>query len=558
MPHRPNWYKDHPAACTCVSCQGGRERPSFMELLRRRGKKKGSRARPQRDSPLQGKGSAAFRKGLMDALGVTDFDDRSSQIPAGRSGSPHGTSPGPKKDSLRTPARESDRMARASSGPGKVHSQTPSRPSARTTPTAPQTGKGSSQPPSGPSSRVPRTSSGTGGTDWGWFKRTALLTILLLAIGGAFAVSTGNATACVQSPPAEPTPDIDATVQAAIASAIPTETPTPTPDAQATIQERVQATVEALALTPANTATPTATPTPTATSTLTATPTPTPAPTSTPTATPTHTAIPTSTPAAAPTPTPVPTSTPTASPTPMPAPTSTPEPTATPTTPEPTATSTTTPTLTPTSTPIPTPTSTPVVRFGPAAGSLDHDVGREGVPIFDSQTHVADFVTEATFTTPHNIARRGWSSGFLLRGTGEGKSHAVLIHKSGEWSHYLGSDDPEYASLVTTGSSQNIKAGREAQNHVLVMASGNIGWLFINGAFQAELDFRDWSGPGPLAWWGPGCPGTSFPASRYPSRTSPCSHWDGDSARRRARSSITPAMNTSTPIPHRCGWQMES
>ena len=250
MPHRPNWYKDHPAACTCVSCQGGRERPSFMERLRRRGKKNGSRARPQRDSPLRGKGSAAFRKGLMDALGVTDFDDGSSQIPAGRSGSPHGTSPGPKKDSLRTPARESNRMARASSGPGKVHSQTPSRPSARTTPTSPQTGKGSSQLPSGPSSRVPRTSSGTGGTDWGWFKRTAILTILLLAIGGAFAVTTGNATACSQPPSAEPTPDIGATVQAAIAAAIPTETPTPTPDAQATIQAGVQATMEALALTP--------------------------------------------------------------------------------------------------------------------------------------------------------------------------------------------------------------------------------------------------------------------------------------------------------------------
>lgn len=63
MPHRPNWYKDHPAACTCVSCQGGRERPSFMERLRRRGKKNGSRARPQRDSPLRGRARRLSARG---------------------------------------------------------------------------------------------------------------------------------------------------------------------------------------------------------------------------------------------------------------------------------------------------------------------------------------------------------------------------------------------------------------------------------------------------------------------------------------------------------------
>ena len=129
---------------------------------------------------------------------------------------------------------------------------------------------------------------------------------------------------------------------------------------------------------------------------------------------------------------------------------------------------------------------------------------------------MADFVTEATFTTPHNIARRGWSSGFLLRGTGEGKSHAVLIHKSGEWSHYLGDSDPEDASLVATGSSQNIKAGREAQNHVRIMASGSIGWLFINGVYEAELDFRGLVGSGSIGLVGAWLPGDEFPGFTVP------------------------------------------
>ena len=125
-------------------------------------------------------------------------------------------------------------------------------------------------------------------------------------------------------------------------------------------------------------------------------------------------------------------------------------------------------------------------------------------------------MTEATFTTPHNIARRGWSSGFLLRGTGDGKSHAVLIHRSGEWSHYLGSDDPEDASLVATGSSQNIRIGREAQNRVLVMASGSIGWLFINGVYEAELDLRGLVGPGSISLVGAWRAGGEFPGFTVP------------------------------------------
>ena len=139
---------------------------------------------------------------------------------------------------------------------------------------------------------------------------------------------------------------------------------------------------------------------------------------------------------------------------------------------------------------MPTPTSTPVVEFGPASGTLDHDVSVEGPPTYDSQTQVADFLTEATFTVPHNITSRNWSSGFLLRGTGAGKAHAVLIHKSGEWSHYMQSGDSRGTSLIAVGSSKNIRTGREAQNHVRVVASSGIAWLFVNGAYETELDLR--------------------------------------------------------------------
>ena len=124
---------------------------------------------------------------------------------------------------------------------------------------------------------------------------------------------------CGGPAPAEPTPDIEATVQAAVAMALPTATPTPQPDIEATVAAGVQATVEAMRPSPTPTHVPTWTPTATPSPTRTRTPTNTPAPTAThtPTPTPTGTPVPTHTS----TPTPIPTSTPTQTLTPTPVPT---------------------------------------------------------------------------------------------------------------------------------------------------------------------------------------------------------------------------------------------
>ena len=84
----------------------------------------------------------------------------------------------------------------------------------------------------------------------------------------------GLAVACADTPTAQPTPDIDATVEARVQAAVPTPTPSPTPDIRATVEAGVQATAEGE---------PTATATPTLTSTST------PPPSFQPTATPTPT-----------------------------------------------------------------------------------------------------------------------------------------------------------------------------------------------------------------------------------------------------------------------------
>ena len=149
---------------------------------------------------------------------------------------------------------------------------------------------------------------------------------LLLAVAALFWA------ACDQDAP-EPMPDIDATVQAALAKAMATAAQPSAPDTQATAQAGIQATVQALIPTPIPTMTPTRTPRPTATPTRIPW-TPRPMPTRTPTVTPTRT---------------------------------------------PTATPTRTPRPTPTRTPRPTRTPTPVRSFGPASGSLVHDMDEEKV-----------------------------------------------------------------------------------------------------------------------------------------------------------------------------------
>ena len=42
--------------------------------------------------------------------------------------------------------------------------------------------------------------------------------------------------------------------------------------------------------------------------------------------------------------------------------------------------------------------------------------------------------------------------------------------------------------LVQEGNSTNIGKGMDVENHVRVIASGNAGWLFVNGRYEAELD----------------------------------------------------------------------
>ena len=127
------------------------------------------------------------------------------------------------------------------------------------------------------------------------------------------------------------------------------------------------------------------------------------------------------------------------------------------------------------------------------------------IPTFDSGVDLADFVAEVTFTAPHSSSMASWSSGFLIRQTGSNPLHAVVIHSSGGWSHYLRTGNPGDNDVVRKDSSSAINTRGTATNHVRVVAAGGAGWLFVNGTHVAELDLSGLTASGSLrllgAWF---------------------------------------------------------
>ena len=127
------------------------------------------------------------------------------------------------------------------------------------------------------------------------------------------------------------------------------------------------------------------------------------------------------------------------------------------------------------------------------------------IPTFDSGVDLADFVAEVTFTAPHSSSMASWSSGFLIRQTGSNPLHAVVIHSSGSWSHYLRTGNPGDNDVVRRDSSSAIMTRGTATNHVRVVAAGGAGWLFVNGTYVAELDLSGLTASGSLrllgAWF---------------------------------------------------------
>jgi hypothetical protein len=161
-----------------------------------------------------------------------------------------------------------------------------------------------------------------------------------------------------------------------------------------------------------------------------------------------------------------------------------------------------------TQTPTPVPTATPVstgtgVQFGPVDGNLDHNPDSGFIPTYSSGVALRNAVVEATFVPPH-YDTRPWSSGFMLRRPGVNEQHIVVIISTGYWYHYI-REGTTASETVSSGYSPHIATSQGKTNHIRVIALEDVGWLFINGNYIAELDLSGGPEAGDVmvigSWW---------------------------------------------------------
>ena len=143
---------------------------------------------------------------------------------------------------------------------------------------------------------------------------------------------------------------------------------------------------------------------------------------------------------------------------------------------------------------ISTPTRTPVWSppsssgsFGPESGAMDHDPDDEFIPTFNSRVDLADSVAETTFRNP---SLGTWSYGIMIRNSARNTFHAIVIHSAGEWLHYLRRGNASSDALVQSSRSANVRTNTSGENRITVISQDDRGWLFINGAYEAELDLN--------------------------------------------------------------------
>jgi len=139
--------------------------------------------------------------------------------------------------------------------------------------------------------------------------------------------------------------------------------------------------------------------------------------------------------------------------------------------------------------------------FGPTGGNLFHVI--DGFIKSDyADLDVRDFVADAVFYNPYAATTGGWDIGYLFRETEVNNQFRLTVESNGEWS--LTAQEGDAANVVNSGVVDNLNVGDGAANRLTLLANGEIGYLFVNGNYIAELDLSAWNVSGDVGV------GTSF------------------------------------------------
>ena len=136
-------------------------------------------------------------------------------------------------------------------------------------------------------------------------------------------------------------------------------------------------------------------------------------------------------------------------------------------------------------------------RFGPEQGTIEHDPGDERIDTYPTSVWLSDGIIEARFFNPYSSSEGDWTSGFLIRVASADEHHAVFIDDDGGWYHYLRMGGAD--SSLAEGTSELISTSPSGSNHIRIIALGESGLLFVNGALVSNLDLSGLVGSGNVA-----------------------------------------------------------
>ena len=154
------------------------------------------------------------------------------------------------------------------------------------------------------------------------------------------------------------------------------------------------------------------------------------------------------------------------------------------------------PTATPVS-PTPTPAAGQGYDFGPMNGDLRHDPSDGFIKTEYSNASISDMVIEATFVNPYAASSNSWDYGFILRNDRWDDDAPILqfvVSSNQRWAVSSGAGAPY--ERIGAGTVTNLNRGSGGRNHLMVVALGARGWLFVNGEHVASVDLStaNWDG----------------------------------------------------------------
>ena len=149
---------------------------------------------------------------------------------------------------------------------------------------------------------------------------------------------------------------------------------------------------------------------------------------------------------------------------------------------------------------IGTPTITPRPRSNDGSGisgSIEH-LGGDSFRFYTAGVSTTELGAVATFENPYDRSIGGWDYGLLFRHDGANRFHIVVVTDDGRWHHRVREGTSE-GREVDSGRSSALRTGRDDSNELRVVAIGERGWFFVNGALVADLDLSEGGEAGDVA-----------------------------------------------------------